>query len=410
MARIVGVLIATCLDYRATYAIQCRNIHPISEPPPGNAITGFIGVQSVSNINRVTNQRVNLADKDRGVHVSYTISKDELRYDDEFSESIGGPNSYKTYAHLKGLRRIQASTGIEGRSRSPKRLSGLKFDYYGAPSAIVRQWMDDDDVFELSADENIQSITVWLTTIQIARLASHWPLATRSSPSRTVRGDLCARTVMFQSSEVDSFSSNDMQIQYQRGPNQDLASTLAYSTGISWVLNSSYGRVRAVILEKTARTLSVIPGHFLPFDQAQKIYFQRKAEVGHRTRSSLPMATSTTTRFLVLYSAMASGTMGRAGDIDMVADAHQTLESPPVSQVVGMFVGIRRHHIQSLKCKTLEFAVKPSDEQDVPFGKTCILFKDKASAADYTPISHTELVYGPPKEVRSGYTSPRVMQ
>lgn len=40
------------------------------------------------------------------------------------------------------------------------------------------------------------------------------------------------------------------------------------------------------------------------------------------------------------------------------------------------------------------------DPQDVPFGKTRRLCKDKVSAADYTPISHTEFVYGPPKELR----------
>ena len=117
---------------------------------------------------------MSLVDKDRDVHVCYAISKDQLRYDYEFSDSIGGPGNYQTYAHLKGVRRIQASTGIEGRSRGPKRISGLKFDYYDAPSAIVGQWMDDHDVFELSADENIQFITFWLTTIQIARLAPHW--------------------------------------------------------------------------------------------------------------------------------------------------------------------------------------------------------------------------------------------
>lgn len=42
----------------------------------------------------------------------------------------------------------------------------------------------------------------------------------------------------------------------------------------------------------------------------------------------------------------------RAGDIDMVPNAHQTIEFPANSQVVGVFVGIRGHHVQSLKVST----------------------------------------------------------
>lgn len=90
----------------------------------------------------------------------------------------------------------------------------------------------------------------------------------------------------------------------------------------------------------------------MPFDQVQKIYFQRKTEDGHRDQIVTAQGYFHGNSLLGLVFRYASGTMVRTGDIDMVADAHQTIEFPPDSQVVGMFVGIRGHHIQSLKVTT----------------------------------------------------------
>jgi hypothetical protein len=71
---------------------------------------------------------------------------------------------YGTYALLTGLRRIQASTGLPGRSRLPRHVSGLRFDYHDArrSAAIVGQWMDaqDDMIIELSQGEELQALMI----------------------------------------------------------------------------------------------------------------------------------------------------------------------------------------------------------------------------------------------------------
>lgn len=78
------------------------------------------------------------------------------------------PGNYQTYASLKNIRKIQASTGIRGRTRSSNRISGLKLEYHNHPSPnAVGQWMNElnDNRFELSPDEKARPLTIWLTPV-----------------------------------------------------------------------------------------------------------------------------------------------------------------------------------------------------------------------------------------------------
>ncbi|EHA18623.1 hypothetical protein ASPNIDRAFT_129458, partial [Aspergillus niger ATCC 1015] len=84
-----------------------------------------------------------------------------------YADGNTNPGNYQTYASLKGIRRIQASAGISGWSRPPNGICGLKLEYYNHPSpAIVGQWMNElKDGFDISPDEELQSVTVWITPL-----------------------------------------------------------------------------------------------------------------------------------------------------------------------------------------------------------------------------------------------------
>jgi hypothetical protein len=90
---------------------------------------------------------------------------DELRYDyDHFAESIGhgDSTSHHTCASLKHIRRISASTGVDGGSRSSSHICGLKFDCYNHPTPEVGgQWVEElDDGFELASDKDVRLLTI----------------------------------------------------------------------------------------------------------------------------------------------------------------------------------------------------------------------------------------------------------
>lgn len=88
-----------------------------------------------------------------------------MTFDSELSyyTKTRGLGTFQTFAQLSNARRIQASVGTVGRSRSPSYVAGLRFDYYGqTSSAILGQWMEESDTVELSKGEFVQRITVWL--------------------------------------------------------------------------------------------------------------------------------------------------------------------------------------------------------------------------------------------------------
>ncbi|KAL4895648.1 hypothetical protein BDV59DRAFT_142213 [Aspergillus ambiguus] len=95
---------------------------------------------------------------------------EQLQYDCNFFSyfiNSSNPGNFQTYASLKNVRKLQASTGVMGRCRSAHRISGLKIEYYDHPSpGIVVQWMNElDDGFELPRDEEIELLTILLSPV-----------------------------------------------------------------------------------------------------------------------------------------------------------------------------------------------------------------------------------------------------
>lgn len=126
----------------------------------------------------------------------------------------GDLGEFCTYAPLDRVQKITAATGLEGRSRAPHHISGLRFDYHDewhCPS-IVGQWMNESDSFQLDSQESVVGLTVWLRK------------GTRSREVRGVtRGSVVAVRVdtsknrhrLFQAGTADLALSDYMQHQYQ---------------------------------------------------------------------------------------------------------------------------------------------------------------------------------------------------
>lgn len=268
---------------------------PIS--PPSNTITGLVAfemefikqVQTAAMQTQATLtcfERVGIQSQQCGKQPNipdildrecHQTPDDQLQYDEKFSHFINSinPGNYQTYASLKNVRKIQACTGIQGRSRSRSRISGLKLEYYNHPSpGVVGQWMHQlDDGFELSQGEDVQSLTIRLAPtglslecrgMEIGQVAAIH-IETTSS-----------RSLTFRYPDFQSISSQTLQHhQYQAYSDEKL-------TAISWILNISSERVRAVISTNGSRrkALILVPEQVPPFDQVRKLYFERQNDHG----------------------------------------------------------------------------------------------------------------------------------
>ncbi|KAL3442231.1 hypothetical protein BJX65DRAFT_313013 [Aspergillus insuetus] len=81
--------------------------------------------------------------------------------------NIGGiiDYTYHTWAPLTSIRRITASTGMQGRSRSERDISGLRFEYYDdTPSVIVGQWCvpQPHTAVDFEGGEVVNEVKVWM--------------------------------------------------------------------------------------------------------------------------------------------------------------------------------------------------------------------------------------------------------
>ena len=202
---------------------------------------------------------------------SHQTPEDQLQYDEKFSHSTHsiGSDDYQTYASLKNVQKIQASTGVQGQSRSRSRISGMKLEYHNHPSpGIVGQWMHHlDDGFELSQDEDVQSLTIWLLPIGFS---SQSPGMEIGQVAAVKIETTLSCSVTFRAPDFQSISPQVLQHrQYQTDSDEKL-------TAISWILNLSSERVQAVITTNGSRRnpLILVPEEVPPFDQVRKLYFE----------------------------------------------------------------------------------------------------------------------------------------
>ncbi|KAL4915381.1 hypothetical protein BDW62DRAFT_125057 [Aspergillus aurantiobrunneus] len=332
------------------------------------------------------------------------IPEAQSQYNNVFSIFIDrkGTGNYQTYASLNGVRRIQASIGIHGRSRSPNRISGLKLDYECGSPVILGQWMQPYTFFELSADEQIQSLTIWVTPL-------------RNNPERPgiQQGQVTAvkietsnsRSATFRSPEAEPLSIRDLQHQYG-GAGEELVS-------ISWILNASFDRVRATVSDKQARPCILLPDQYPPFNEVQKLYFEPIESDCSRGRLVTAKAYFKDTALLGLVFIYASGTTARIGDVETVPDHHQTVHFVENSQIVGMLVGVREGHIRYLKFQinmrdrhnenhTSSYLdiISPLKTNTAKYDSRSAWCKDELTARTFPRVSVNDCVYAPPRMTR----------
>ncbi|GLA27474.1 hypothetical protein AnigIFM63326_004683 [Aspergillus niger] len=311
------------------------SITPIPSLPLGHHITGFVahqktygtqfiqlGIQSQFCDGPPTIPHI----IDRECH---QVPDDQIRYDEKFSHFINStnPGNYQTYASLKGIRKIQASAGISGWSRPPKGISGLKLEYYNHPSpAIVGQWMKElKDGFDISPNEEIQSVTVWITPLGFSAESPGLEVGQVAA----IRFETtCARSVTFRSPHPHPFPAAGMiRNEYQRCFDEDL-------TAISWIFNESSDRVRAVNSpHKNRRPQILVPEVSPPFDHVRKLYFETRNDNTTPERIVSVEAYFRGHAIIGLLFVYTSGLMASTGDID--TDSRKAVHIARDGDIVG---------------------------------------------------------------------------
>ncbi|KGO74307.1 hypothetical protein PITC_019770 [Penicillium italicum] len=425
-----GLQVSTNYGRTATFAPIYHRLNaaveliPIS---PSNTITGLVAfeMQFIKQIQTVAEQtqatltcfeRVGIQSQqcDEQPNIPdilececHQIPDDQLRYDKRFSHFIysKGSGDYQTYASLKNVRRIQASTGIPGQSRSPSRISGLKLEYHNHPSpGIVGQWMHHlDDGFEISQDEDVQSLTIWLIPtgfspespgMEIGQVAAIKIETTRS------------RSVTFRAPDFQSISPQALQHhQYQADSDEKL-------TAISWILNISSERVRAVISTNGSRRnpLMLVPEEVPPFDQVRKLYFERQNDDGDRDTIITVEAYLKDRAIVGLVFVYASGKTMSTGELD--TEACQTLHFALDARIVGLSVVATDHKLMEIEFE-VEKNGQPQSEKlrlsaSLPHDPAAAVYyklravwcKDDASAESCRRLLERDRVYKPPSGSR----------
>ncbi|RDW67299.1 F-box protein [Aspergillus mulundensis] len=375
----------------------------------------------------------------RPTESSHVALERHLDSDKEFSRYISCPRSsanYQTWATLKNVRRIEVSIGIEGSSRSPNCISGLKFVYDKGAPAIVGQWMDahEQGVFELSPYETVSSLTVW---VNLMAQSAEYPTL-RLGRVKAVRITTTGgHKVLFHPAAAGPISIRDMQHQYGGGFGEEIVSIPFFlhtgglltfqQTDIQWILNSSYDRVRAIVSQSDIAVGPVVLVRALypPYDEVQKLYFQRPCNDGSKDQVVCAEARFNQGALLGLTFTYKSGAKAQIGDSDIVpGGSRQMLDFPEHGRVVGMDVGVREgdiHYLQfeieanphehtrtasevniAVRYQTLSVRITPSAEQDGPdlqnqhFDWRGTWCKDEAQARRCTARPGKHFVYAPP--------------
>ncbi|CRG87696.1 hypothetical protein PISL3812_04716 [Talaromyces islandicus] len=215
---------------------------------------------------------------------------------------------------------------IQSRSRSPNGVSVLKIEYYNHPTPnIIGQWVDELDAgFELSRNEEVHLLTIWLT-----------PMSFSPATPRLKVGQVAAihvettlsRSVTFRSPGFYSLPSRTLQNQYRSSSGEKL-------TALSWLLNVDSDIIRAVISPNGSRKGQIlVPEMDPPFDLVQKVYFETQnsnGDVETITAAKAYLRDQATVGLEFVYT---SSSRAKIGDFD--TDTHQTVHFAPNTRIVG---------------------------------------------------------------------------
>ncbi|KAL3441468.1 hypothetical protein BJX65DRAFT_313821 [Aspergillus insuetus] len=331
--RLAGLQLSTNYERTATFApldpYPDTLVENIPLPTPDSVITGHssrlirVGIQT----QECSKQPIAPQMLD---HDYYHFPPNELRYDhDHFADLIGhgDSTSHHTYASLKHIRRISASTGVDGGSRSSRHICGLKFDYYNhSTPEVVGQWMEEpDDGFELASDEDVRLLTIWLKPV---RNSGDNPAM---EPGQVVSVHIettHARSVTFRSPGFDFPPAQLTRHQHQSDVDGSLIA-------IIWMLNLNFDCIRA-IASPIAGTddLIFVPDLQPPYDQILTIYFDRASANGSKENVMAVEAYFRDRTITGLDFVYTSGRKVTAGDLE--SDTHQTYSFPPNARIIRM--------------------------------------------------------------------------
>ncbi|PYH94556.1 hypothetical protein BO71DRAFT_419279 [Aspergillus ellipticus CBS 707.79] len=404
--------IFTPLRYRLKPTVESMSISL-----PHNTITGFVATETMRSKTQTSQthfiqfgiQSQSCGEQPATPDISdlepHQIPDHEIQYDQKFAHFIDGAraDNYQTYASLNNVRRIQASTGIQGRSRSSDRITGLKIDYYNHPSPnVVGQRMNElDDGFEISPDEEIQSLTIWMAPMgyssecpgmQVAQVAAIHIVTTRS------------RSVTLRPPGLPSLPSQSPPHQYQSAFGERL-------TAISWILNSSSDCIRAVASKsQRRRAQTLVPEQEPPFDQVRKLDFEILNVDGCREPLVTVEAYFGDRSFIGVVFVYASGARAGIGEFD--TETRQVVHLPRDTRIVGLSAAATEHDLTEIEfefeqneqpqCQKLGLSVSSPHDLDSPlaYGWRDRWRKDRTSAESSQLLSTYRRVYRPPTESR----------
>lgn len=354
------------LRYRLRAAVDL-----IPLPPPANTITGFVAREKVCE-DVLSQLRTTLSDRrhetrfiqfgiqsqqcdeqlmvpdilDRECH---EVPDEQLRYDERFAHFIDGSqrSNYQTYASLKDVRKIQASTGVQGRSRSSDRISGLKIEYYNHPSpGILGQWMNEqEECFELSPNEEVRALDIWLTPVGFSFEARS--MAVLQVVAIRIETTHC-RSVTFGSSHLSTLPAGKQRHQYQSDSDGKL-------TAISWLLNLNADCVRGVKHDTGCRRVQILdPEIGAPFDQVQTLYFESQDDDGCKDTIITAEACFQGWAIVGLSFVYISGRRASVGNLDY--EVRQRVRFAPDTRIVGL-------HVAATKQELLEVGFEVENNQ-----------------------------------------------
>lgn len=215
-----------------------------------------------------------------------------------------------------------------------------------------------------------------------------------------------SRNVTFRSPDFQSISSQTLlHHQYQADSDEKL-------TAISWILNISSERVRAVISTNGSRrkALILVPEQVPPFDQVRKLYFERQNYHGGRQTIITAEAYFKDQAIVGVVIVYTSGRTAITGELD--TEARQTVHFALDARIVGLSVVATEH-----KLMEIEFEVERNEQPryeklrlsaslphdlsgTVDYNWREVWCKDDASAESCQRVLERDRVYQPPNGSR----------
>ncbi|KAL5356595.1 hypothetical protein BJX96DRAFT_171757 [Aspergillus floccosus] len=204
--------------------------------PDGYVMTGFASTSQDDHF-----FQLGIQSQPAPTRLIHTLSQDfcnaRIWPDSMWSKSVC---DYYTYASLRGVRQITAFVGVKERRRVPSDICGLKVDYHDCRApGLVGQLIQDVDSFDISRDECIQAITIWMMGA-----SPHFP-KTDQTPRQ---GKVVATRIETTHGRIASFGPYGSE-----HPPLDECIGYRYEaegrdtlTGIAWILNTNYDRVKVL--------------------------------------------------------------------------------------------------------------------------------------------------------------------